>query len=276
MIFSRRDLDIERYPAIKRHLDSFRERLEPKPRGYAGSKWPGRKEGGYKWFELQDPIEYWREFEKPKIFYQVIQFHPRYSLDTEGTLGNDKTFFLPTADLFLLAVMNSPLMWWFNWHHLVHMKDEALTPLGYLMGQLPIPDPLPAARKRAKQIVGQLIDLTGGRTSGLRALLDWLHVELGAELSAGRLSELVDRSPEELVAAVSKTRPKKAGLTAAQLHRLRAEYTASVVPMREQGAKAAALERELSDLVNAAYGLTPADVALMWQTAPPRMPITPP
>lgn len=25
-------------------------------------------------------------------------------------------------------------------------------------------------------------------------------------------------------------------------------------------------------MVNAAYGLTPANVALMWQTAPPRMP----
>ena len=28
------------------------------------------------------------------------------------------------------------------------------------------------------------------------------------------------------------------------------------------------LERTLSDLVNEAYGLTPAEIALMWQTAP--------
>ena len=31
----------------------------------------------------------------------------------------------------------------------------------------------------------------------------------------------------------------------------------------------------LSDLVNAAYGLTPDEVALMWRTAPPRMPLDP-
>jgi len=36
------------------------------------------------------------------------------------------------------------------------------------------------------------------------------------------------------------------------------------------------LEREISDLVNAAYGLTPAEIALLWQTAPPRMPIAGP
>jgi hypothetical protein len=33
------------------------------------------------------------------------------------------------------------------------------------------------------------------------------------------------------------------------------------------------LERTLSDLVNQAYALTPAEITLMWQTAPPRMPI---
>ena len=33
------------------------------------------------------------------------------------------------------------------------------------------------------------------------------------------------------------------------------------------------LEHHLSDLVNAAYHLTPDEIALLWQTAPPRMPI---
>ena len=35
------------------------------------------------------------------------------------------------------------------------------------------------------------------------------------------------------------------------------------------------LERTLSDLVNQAYGLTSAKIALLWQTAPPRRPIPP-
>jgi hypothetical protein len=34
-------------------------------------------------------------------------------------------------------------------------------------------------------------------------------------------------------------------------------------------------ERAISDLVNAAYGLTAEEVALMWRTAPPRMPLDP-
>jgi hypothetical protein len=33
------------------------------------------------------------------------------------------------------------------------------------------------------------------------------------------------------------------------------------------------LERRLSDLVNAAYGLTADEIKLMWDTAPPHMPL---
>ena len=42
--------------------------------------------------------------------------------------------------------------------------------------------------------------------------------------------------------------------------------------MQARRAEARALERRLADLVNAAYGLTAEEIALLWETAPPRMP----
>ena len=42
---------------------------------------------------------------------------------------------------------------------------------------------------------------------------------------------------------------------------------------RALAAEALRLENEVSNLVNEAYALTPEEIALMWQTAPPRMPI---
>jgi hypothetical protein len=57
---------------------------------------------------------------------------------------------------------------------------------------------------------------------------------------------------------------------------LRAEYTRTIEPARALAAETLTLERMLSDLVNQAYGLTPAEIELMWKTAPPRMPIPPP
>jgi len=57
--------------------------------------------------------------------------------------------------------------------------------------------------------------------------------------------------------------------------RLKQEYADRLIPARNAAAEILALERKLSDLINAAYGLTPHEVALIWRTAPPRMPLDP-
>jgi hypothetical protein len=62
----------------------------------------------------------------------------------------------------------------------------------------------------------------------------------------------------------------------AALKSLRDEHARTTTPARALLAEADQLERQLSDCVNEAYGLTPEEIDLMWATAPPRMPITPP
>lgn len=62
----------------------------------------------------------------------------------------------------------------------------------------------------------------------------------------------------------------------AETDHIRREHAASVAPVARRLAEAAALERSLDAMVNAAYGLSAEDVALLWRTAPPRMPIPPP
>jgi aryl-alcohol dehydrogenase-like predicted oxidoreductase len=57
---------------------------------------------------------------------------------------------------------------------------------------------------------------------------------------------------------------------------LLSQYQIFSTPARARTAESLKLERALSDLVNQAHALTPAEIALMWQTAPPRMPILPP
>jgi hypothetical protein len=78
------------------------------------------------------------------------------------------------------------------------------------------------------------------------------------------------------VAEVKRIRGKKQPLSSAGLHALRDEYIRTIDPARALAAETLQLERTLSDLVNQAYALTPAEIDLMWETAPPRMPIPPP
>jgi hypothetical protein len=112
LLFTRRGIDIDRYPAIKTYLEQFKDRLEPKPKDWPGYKeWLGRKEGSYKWYEIQDSIDYYPEFEKPKILYQEIAAHSTFTLDYSGLYANNKLFFIPDGSPALLALLNSKLVW---------------------------------------------------------------------------------------------------------------------------------------------------------------------
>ncbi len=273
MIFTRRGVEIERYPAILRHLQRYRVRLEPKPTRWSGGQWPGRKEGNYAWYEIQDSVEYWQLFEKPKILYQVIQFHPAYCFDSSGLFANDKTFFVPLSDLYLLALLNSSLMWWHNWRYLIHLKDEALTPNGYKMEQLPIALPSDEQRQQVEERVRRIMTIKDDRLQVLSIVTDWLAVEHQVGKPSQRLADPLTLSPDSFVEEVRRARGKKNPLTAAALRSLREEHAGTIAPFGERLREAARLEAELSDLICQAYGLTAEEVELLWQTAPPRMPV---
>ncbi|MGL6096950.1 MAG: Eco57I restriction-modification methylase domain-containing protein, partial [Fimbriiglobus sp.] len=172
--------------------------------------------------------------------------------------------------------LNSPVMWWHNWRHLVHLKDEALSPMGYLVETMPIPRPTDAARSEVEALVARLIDLQSDRTAGIRAVLDWLRTVFDIDKPTQKLAAMVELSADDFIAEVRKIRGKKAPLSVLDVKQLKDEHARSVLPLRATARESLGLERRVSDLVNAAYGLTPADVALMWQTAPPRMPIPSP
>ena len=140
----------------------------------------------------------------------------------------------------------------------------------------PIAKPNAAIREAAEMAVPRLIELTSRQQQTQRTLLDWLRVEYGIEKPSNKLLALTDLDSDTWVAEVKRIRGKKQPLSSVGLRALRDEYTRTIEPARGLAAETMTLERTLSDLVNQAYGLTPAEIALMWQTAPPRMPIPTP
>ena len=205
LLFTRRGIAIDDYPAIRDHLAAFRERLEPRPSSWDGSqRWSGRKAGSYRWFELQDAVDYWPLFEQPKILTQDLATHPRFALDRSGAFPANTCYVWPTADLYLLGWLCSPLAWWLMHHTLQRGINDTLRMFRAQVELLPIADPTPAVRRSV--------------------------VEAVEELVAAERDE-ADPSP-----------------------------------------RTAELECRVSSLICESYGLDADDVALMWRTAPPRMP----
>lgn len=112
-IFPSKNIDIEEYPAIKKHLLSFTlERLEQTgaKHNVNGEIVKSRKKTNNEWFETSDSIKYWEAFYSPKIVYpETTKFLPFY-YDEENYLTT-KTCFIMTGEhiCYLTAFFNSSL-----------------------------------------------------------------------------------------------------------------------------------------------------------------------
>ena len=105
--------DIDKYPAIREYLLSFgKERLEQSGKSYLidGEQIKARKKTNNKWFETQDSISYWKDFEKPKIMYPNMTKYMPFYYDEKSFYQNDKSFMITGKNLaFLTAFFNSSL-----------------------------------------------------------------------------------------------------------------------------------------------------------------------
>lgn len=114
VLFTRRGIDIKKYPAVEHHLLAFKDRLTPKPKDWKGGAWKGRKPGAYQWHEIQDTVDYYLEFDKPKILWPGISAEvTAFSIDESGYYGNDNTQMIISGERYLLGILNSRLMHFF-------------------------------------------------------------------------------------------------------------------------------------------------------------------
>ena len=273
MIFARRGIDITRYPAVLRHLEGFRRQLEPRPADFSEQEWPGRKPGRYAWYEFQDAVDYWEALTRPKLVYQRLQYHPCYALDREGGFTNDMVSIIPSADPWLLVVLNSPLMWWHNFRVLQHGKDEALRPFERPMAELPIAPPTPEARAIVDDLVPRVVADVAANHVARRGVVDLLRHPYAVEKPGQTLSAFHHLDADGFVREVVKRRGTSAPrLRPGDLAELRALHEAETLPILRREQAVALAERRLSDLVHAAWGLDDDDIATLRETAPPRMP----
>ena len=143
------------------------------------------------------------------------------------------------------------------------------------MEKLPIPE-FSAADTQA--VVRRSVDIRK-RTQRVRerelAFADWLSLTFDFDRLPTSLDHLSAKSEKDAITAILAAFPKRAELGAADLTLIRKEFKEMIAPAHQDWIAIQSLERELSDLVNAAYGLNSEDVNLMWRTAPPRMPFYP-
>ncbi|CAN5115657.1 hypothetical protein BH10PSE12_BH10PSE12_10930 [soil metagenome] len=90
---------IDEYPAIRDWLLPFKDKLE-------------KRATKQEWFELQQAQEaYSTRISQPKISYPHFSSVQLFAFERSGAFSNDKSYFCPSADAFLLALLNSNCLW---------------------------------------------------------------------------------------------------------------------------------------------------------------------
>ncbi len=172
LIFTRRGIDIRQYPAIHKYLLQFKDRLTP---GIPG----GRKPGSYKWYEIQDNIAYWQEFERSKIFIPAIAQSAAYAVDFCGYFGNDKTNICVTEEVeFILGILNSNVMWWFIQQTAASKQGGFYEFKPMYVTQIPIPKTSEQDKKKIEALVQKCISAKGQNVAHYEAEINAIVARL--------------------------------------------------------------------------------------------------
>ncbi len=106
-------LDIDDYPAIKKYfLENFDIRqLEQTGKLYPELGFKARKKTCNQWFETQDQIAYYPEFEKEKVVWQELAQGAQFAYDINGEFFISNTGYILTGNKlkYVLGYLNSKL-----------------------------------------------------------------------------------------------------------------------------------------------------------------------
>ncbi len=155
-------LDIEDYPALKEYfLSNFDIRqLEQSGKKYPKLGFNARKKTGNKWFETQDQIAYYHEFEKEKVMYSEIVHKPQFYYDTEKFYVEATAFLMTGKNVkYLCGLLNSmPVAYFFKkWYSGGGLGEEGYRYKKAFLINLPLP-PITPENQHIADHISALVD----------------------------------------------------------------------------------------------------------------------
>ena len=242
---------IDDYPAVRGWLLPFRADLE-------------KRATKQEWWELQQAqLAYQPKLEAPKLAWCHFQVAATFSIDRSGTFLNNKCFFVPVAEPWLCALLNSHLYWAALYSLSRIKRGNYIEAEAQYVSQLPIPD-MPTRVRASLAALGQTCTDAATRRRDIvagtrRRILDLATPE--RRKLTGKLENWHALDFAQFRAAV------KAAFRAEIPLRQRAEWqeylAENAAQVRALTARIEQAEREIDIIVYGLFDLTPDEVALL-------------
>ncbi|QJB43482.1 Eco57I restriction-modification methylase domain-containing protein [Dolichospermum flos-aquae] len=147
LIFTKKGLNIEKYPAIENHLSQYKDKLE-------------MRAGDYKWFELQASPAEVNRFEYRKIVYPDIASSCEFAFDNNSIFPDCTLFCIPSESEYLLGFLNSSIIQFFISQICPAIRGNFRRFKSIYVSQIPIPTATAAEQKAIETLVSYVLHLT--------------------------------------------------------------------------------------------------------------------
>ncbi|MDI9337855.1 MAG: Eco57I restriction-modification methylase domain-containing protein, partial [Alphaproteobacteria bacterium] len=157
-------INIDNYPAIKKYLESFGKKLHQTGEEYTdafGVTVKSRKQTHNQWFELQDSIGYYKEFQKEKIVWPSVG-QTFYTKVEKDILLLDTNYFAVFKNQkisnYIFGILNSKVI--INWinKHDTTLGEVAFRHYKYNFENIPIPQLNLSKQKPLISLVDKILD----------------------------------------------------------------------------------------------------------------------
>ena len=146
LIFTHHGIDIDAYPAIKKHLEKHKDTLK-------------KRSGKQEWYELQIASRDMDRLEQPKCIYPHTASETAFAFDDEGYYVSSTAYLLSTDQLWLLGVLNTKAVSWFYARTAPQIRGPFLKFTSRYVSQIPIPDMEQEQRALIHKIVEYILYL---------------------------------------------------------------------------------------------------------------------
>ncbi len=173
--------EIDDYPAVRDYLLSA-EWSKEIPEGYGklklgqtgneyeiqGLEFKARKKTSNKWFETQDPIDFWDDFSKRKIVWSRLmriskdqnENFPRFALIEKDYFVQDSLCFITGDQLdYLCAILNSNLGAFYYFINMAVLDNGGIQMRQHYVELFPIPNLDTAMGEKFRSLLGAQVDL---------------------------------------------------------------------------------------------------------------------
>jgi type I restriction-modification system DNA methylase subunit len=237
-------INVEEYPAIKEHLDSFYTMLEK------------RGDKGDTPYNLRN-CAYLEEFAKPKIIYPNMTSVFPFMYDESGMLGNDKSFILTAQNdsvslLFLTVLFNSSLAKLWIWHNCPELQGGTREIRKVYFEHFPVP---PATAEQTATLA-RLATTRAQLTADLQVLCTKFTRNLRREYNLDKLSAKLEnwyQTPfHEFLKELEKSKVK---LTLSQKAEWEDYFLEEQKKAQEIKQQIDLTDKEIDEMVNELYGV---------------------